>query len=119
MDVLDSFGICQPAGIILLVSIAGVLYHLMAFNMSAVIWWLCVGLLGTTVFQILCRGGLEIISWTLMIIPVLILCFFFAVALFAARLRIQNFRQIPCDCCGRPIPHRSKCGCGCAPSAPA
>lgn len=101
-------GLCQPATAILLVSVAGILYHLVTGSLGAVIWWIMVGLIGTGVFQLLCRGGLEPIAWILMSIPVLIVCFFLAVALFAARMRIETVREVPCDRCGRPKPH---CGC--------
>lgn len=106
-------GLCQPATAILLVSTAGILYHVVTGHLSAVIWWILVGLLGTGSFQLLCRGGLEPMAWILMSIPVLIVCFFLAVALFAARMRIQNVREVPCDGCGRPKNH---CGCGPAPA---
>lgn len=107
-------GLCQPASAIVLVAIAGVLYHVAAGHGTAVLWWLMVGVFGGGVFQILCRGGLEPVAWILMLIPVLIVCFFLAVALFAARMRIQNVREVPCDSCGRPR-HR----CGCRPAEPA
>lgn len=102
-------GLCQPSTTILLVSIAGVIYHLLAGDMHAITWWLLVGLVGTGVFQGLCFGGLEPVAWVLMSIPVLIVCFFLAVALFASRMRIENVRQVPCDRCGRAKP---SCGCG-------
>lgn len=101
-------GLCQPATAILLVSVAGILYHLVTGSLGAVIWWIMVGLFGTGIFQLLCRGGLEPVAWVLMSIPVLIVCFFLAVALFAARMRIENVCEVPCDRCGRKKGH---CGC--------
>ncbi len=101
-------GLCQPSTAILLVSVAGVIYHLFVGDIHAITWWLLVGLVGTGVFQALCFGGLEPVAWVLMSIPVLIVCFFLAVALFASRMRIQNVRQVPCDRCGNPKP---RCGC--------
>ncbi len=102
-------GLCQPSTAILLISVAGVIYHMFVGDMHAITWWLLVGLVGTGVFQALCFGGLEPVAWTLMSIPVLIVCFFLAVALFASRMRIQNIRQVPCDRCGHAKP---RCGCG-------
>ena len=104
-------GLCQPATAIILVAVAGVLYHIAAGHGAAVLWWLVVGVFGGGVFQVLCRGGLEPVAWILMLIPVLIVCFFLAVALFAARMRIQNVREVPCDRCGRKKDH-----CGCQPA---
>jgi len=100
--------LCKPATAILLVSIAGCLYHLLAGQFSVVIWWLVVGVLGTGTFEVMCRGGLENLAWGLMSIPVLIVCFFLAVALFAARMRIETVKEVPCDRCGRP---KHNCGC--------
>lgn len=104
-------GLCQPATAILLVSVAGVLYHLLAGHAAAILWWIVVGVFGGGIFQVLCRGGLEPVAWILMLIPVLIVCFFLAVALFAARMRIQNVREVPCGRCGQP-----RGGCGCEPA---
>ena len=92
-------GLCQPATAILLVSVAGILYHLVTGSLGAVIWWIMVGLFGTGVFQLLCHGGLEPVAWVLMSIPVLIVCFFLAIALFAARMRIETVREVPADQC--------------------
>jgi hypothetical protein len=102
------FGLCQPSLTILLVSIAGVIYHTAVGNFHAVTWWFVAGLAGTGVFQALCFGGLEPVAWVLMSIPVLIVCFFLAVALFASRMRIENIMGVPCDRCGR-----KQCGGGC------
>lgn len=110
MDTGINIGLCQPATAILLVSVAGVLYHILATNTGSVIWWLLVGLFGTGIFQALCSGGLEPVAWILMSVPVLIVCFFFAVALFASRMRIDNVMSVPCDRCHRPKPQ-----CGCTP----
>lgn len=99
---MDSISLCKPSIAILLVAVAGTLYHLLAGDLHAMVWWLLVGIFGTGVFQSLCYGGLEPIAWVLMAIPVLIVCFFLAVALFASRMRINNVRQVPCDRCGQP-----------------
>ena len=124
------FGLCQPSLAILLVSIAGVIYHIAAGDFHAVTWWTVAGLAGTGVFQALCFGGLEPIAWVLMSIPVLIVCFFLAVALFASRMRINNVMSVPCGRCGhkqcggscdpapKPRCNRTRCsacnGCGCS-----
>lgn len=112
------FGLCQPSLTILLVSIAGVIYHTAVGNFHAVTWWTVAGLAGTGVFQALCFGGLEPVAWVLMSIPVLIVCFFLAVALFASRMRIENVMSVPCDRCGRKKPRDSQCGCGTSGSDP-
>ena len=102
------FGLCQPSMAILLISIAGVIYHTAIGAFHAVTWWTIAGLAGTGVFQALCFGGLEPIAWVLMAIPVLIVCFFLAVALFASRMRINNIMSVPCDRCGnKHQPHNS------------
>lgn len=101
-------GLCQPSTTILLISIAGVLYHLLAGDAGAMIWWIMVGLFGTGIFQVLCYGGLEPLAWTLMAIPILIVCFFLAVALFASRMRIEDIRRVPCRRCGH---HKETCRC--------
>jgi len=106
MDI--GLGLCQPATAILLVAVAGSLYHIIAGQFGVVIWWIMVGLIGTPIFQLLCRGGLEPFAWILMSIPILIVCFFLSVALFAARMRIETVREVPCDHCGRP---KKTCGC--------
>jgi len=110
MDIGVNVGLCQPASAILLISVAGVLYHILATNTGSVIWWLMVGVFGTGIFQAVCYGGLEPVAWILMLIPVLVVCFFLAVALFASRMRIDNIMSVPCDRCHRPRRH-----CGCAP----
>ena len=102
MDI--GLGLCQPSTAILLVSAAGAIYHLLAGNMHAIVWWVLTGVIGTGVFQALCFGGLEPVAWVLMSIPVLIVCFFLAVALFASRMRIDNIMSVPCDNCGPPRP---------------
>lgn len=112
---MDSIGLCQPASAILLVSVAGVLYHILAANTGSVIWWLMVGIFGTGIFQALCFGGLEPIAWVLMSIPVLVVCFFLAVALFASRMRIDNIMSVPCDRCQKP---KRACGCHPRPAPP-
>lgn len=112
MDSGLGLDLCQPATAIVLVAVAGVLYHVAAGHGAAVLWWLLVGVFGGGVFQVLCRGGLEPVAWILMLIPVLVICFFLAVALFAARMRIQNVREVPCGHCGRKKEH---CGCAARP----
>jgi hypothetical protein len=94
--------LCQPSLAILLISISGAIYHLLVQNFSGILWWAIVGVFGTGVFQALCFGGLEPIAWIFMLLPVLIVCFFLAVALFASRMRIGNIQNVPCDRCGRP-----------------
>ena len=89
-------GLCQPSTAILLVSAAGAIYNLLVVNMHAVMMWALIGVFGTGIFQALCFGGLEPLAWVLMLIPVLIVCFFLAVALFASRMRINNFMRLPC-----------------------
>ena len=90
-------GLCQPANILLVVSIAGVIYQLIVKEYSSVVWWLMVGVFGTGTFQLLCSGGLSPLAWILMMIPVLIVCFFLALALFASQLRIENVHTKECD----------------------
>jgi hypothetical protein len=112
MDQGLGLGLCQPATAIVVVAIAGMLFHLLAGHGASVLWWLMVGVFGGGIFQALCRGGLEPVAWILMLIPVLIVCFFLAVALFAARMRIQNVQEVPCGRCGHARP------CGCQPVEP-
>ena len=100
--------LCQPASIILLVSVAGILYHLLTMNFVGMLYWVLVGVVGTGVFQTLCYVGYEPIAWLFMLIPVLLVCFFLAVALFASSMRINNVRRVPCDRCGNP---KKPCGC--------
>jgi hypothetical protein len=107
MDSGAGMKLCQPSLTILLVAIAGVLYHLIVGAGRGVMWWLAVGAVGTATFQALCYGGMEPIAWVLMLTPVLLVCFFLAVALFASSMRIQNVEKVPCGRCGRPSP----CGC--------
>jgi hypothetical protein len=107
-------GLCQPSTAILLISVAGSLYHLLTGDVHGMIWWIMVGLFGTGIFQVLCYGGLEPIAWILMSIPVLIVCFFLAVALFASRMRIEDIRKVPCGrtgSCNRPCPGCGGSGC--------
>lgn len=101
--------LCKPAAAILLVSIAGTLYHLLVGDMHGMIWWIATGLFGTGVFQALCYGGIEPVAWVIMAIPVLIVCFFLAVALFASRMRIENIRKVPCNRCGQAKHHPHEC----------
>jgi hypothetical protein len=101
--------LCQPSTAILLLSIAGVIYHLLTGRYQATLWWLLIGIVGTGTFQALCFGNLEPVAWVLMMIPVLIVCFFLAVALFASRMRIDNIMSVPCDRCGFPHRHEDPC----------
>lgn len=99
----------------LLVAIAAVIYHLAVGRIHAVLWWIMVGIFGTGIFQALCIGGLEPVAWVLMLIPVLIVCFFLAVALFASRMRIENVELRndcdECPCGGNPSCQRPECPC--------
>ena len=101
--------LCQPSIAILLLSIAGVIYHLLTGRYQATLWWLLTGIIGTGTFQALCYGNLEPVAWVLMMIPVIIVCFFLAVALFASRMRIDNIMRVPCDRCGLPHRHEDPC----------
>jgi hypothetical protein len=96
---MDKLGFCQASSAILLVSVAGVIYHAAVGAYTTMLWWIVVGVLGTGVFQGLCFGGLEPLAWVIMLIPVLIVCFFMAVALFASRMRIENIMSVPCGRC--------------------
>ena len=88
--------LCQPASIILLFSIAGAIYHFLAADIAGLIYWLIVAILGTGVFQTLCYAGFEPIAWIFMLIPVLIVCFFLAIAIFASSMRINNVSRNGC-----------------------
>ena len=88
--------LCKPASTILIISVAGILYHFLTGRITVMIWWLLVGIFGAGVFQTLCNGGLEPIAWTLMLIPVLIVCFFLAVAIFSSSVRINTQRKVSC-----------------------
>lgn len=101
---MDALGLCKPATLILLIASAGAIYHLVVGQFTVVLWWLVVGILGTGLFQGLCFGNLEPIAWVIMLIPVLIVCFFLAVALFASRMRIENIMKLPCNRCGGDCP---------------
>ena len=110
--------LCKPATAILLVASAGVLYHLIVGEMYNVLWWLIVGFLGTGVFQALCSGGIEPVAWVLMLIPVLIVCFFLAVALFASSIRVNERPESRPACnkpkpCRKPKPCQKPNPCGC------
>jgi uncharacterized membrane protein len=89
-------GLCQPANIILMVAVAGIIYQMIIGDYYSVFWWIMVGLVGSGTFQLLCYGGLSPLAWILMMIPVLIVCFFIAIALFASQLRIQNINKVQC-----------------------
>ena len=104
--------LCQPASIILLVSVAGILYHFLAGDFMGLLYWVIVAVLGTGVFQALCFTGFEPLAWIFMAIPVLVVCFFLAVALFASSMRIGNVRP-PCMRCANP-----RCGGGCEMKKP-
>lgn len=104
--------LCKPATILVLVSVAGAIYHLLSGNGRGIIWWLVVGVLGGSVFQGLCVGGMDTVAWVLMGIPVLLVCFFLAIALFSSGIRIQERTRPqpvdPCNRCRRPEP---ECEC--------
>ena len=100
--------LCQPASIILLVSIAGILYHFLVGDFTGLLYWTVVGVVGTGVFQALCFAGFEPMAWIFMSIPVLVVCFFLAVALFASSVRIKNVGAAPCNKCGQ---KSKRCGC--------
>jgi len=85
--------LCKPANLLLLISVAGALYHLIVFDVRTAMWWVAVGILGVATFQGLCVSGFETMSWLLMMLPVLVVCFFLAVALLASSLRINNVRR--------------------------
>jgi uncharacterized membrane protein len=85
--------LCKPATAILLVAGAGSLYHALVGEYDTMTWWLVTAIFGTGAFQALCYGGLEPIAWLLMLLPVLIVCFFFAVALFSSYLRITTGKK--------------------------
>lgn len=104
--------LCKPASIILLVSVAGIIYHLLAGDFMGVLYWVSVAILGTGVFQILCHVGFEPIAWIFMAIPVLLVCFFLAVALLASSMRINNVRKVPCGC------QKKECDSGCQKKEP-
>lgn len=104
--------LCKPASIILLVSVAGIIYHLLAGDFMGVLYWVSVAILGTGVFQILCHVGFEPIAWIFMAIPVLLVCFFLAVALLASSMRINNVRKVPCGC------QKKECDRGCQKKEP-
>jgi uncharacterized membrane protein len=107
--------LCKPAMILALVSAAGAIYHLLSGNGRSVIWWLVVGVIGTATFQGLCMGGMSEIAWIVMSIPVLLVCFFLAVALFSSSIRIQEKDRRDDrherDECGRCGGERQHCGC--------
>jgi hypothetical protein len=104
-----NIGLCQPSTAILLISIAGTIYHAAVGDIRTMTWWVLVGLFGTGIFQALCFGNLEPVAWVLMFIPILVVCFFMAVALFASRMRIENIMSVPCDRCGNRHKHEDPC----------
>lgn len=55
-----------------------------------VLWWTIVGILGAGTFQGLCMTDYENVAWVIMLLPVIVVCFFLAVALLASSLRIKN-----------------------------
>jgi len=104
--------LCKPANLILLISIAAIIYHVLVLDFGTAIWWFMTGLIGTVTFQALCYSGFEGGAWILMLIPVLIVCFFLAVALLASSLRIKNVVRQSCKkpTC-KPKCNRTRCGC--------
>jgi hypothetical protein len=109
---MEALGLCRPSSLIILIATAAVIYHVAVGAWSAVVWWIMVGLFGTGIFQALCFGGFEPAAWVLMLIPVIVVCFFLAVALFASRMRINNVMSVPCDSCGHQEPEPEPCPCG-------
>jgi hypothetical protein len=106
--------LCKPATTILFVSVAGIIYHLFMGDMSTTSLWLLVGIVGTGLFQLLCSGGFEPIAWIVFMIPILVVCFFLAVALFASKMRIENAgpcRKPSHHCSPRKHPHCSHSHC--------
>jgi hypothetical protein len=91
--------LCKPANLILLISIGGAVYHLITGEFTTLLWWILVGVFGVATFQGLCMGNFESVAWVLMSLPVLLVCFFMAVALLAS---IQVRNVIPCHHCKRP-----------------
>jgi len=61
-------------------------------------------------------GNIENAAWFLMLIPVLVVCFFFAVALLASSLRINNVVDVPCGSCKQIQPSHDKPKCHGKPS---
>jgi hypothetical protein len=100
--------LCKPATLILLISVAGALFHVLTGQFRVVMWWVIVGIIGTGTFEGLCMANFENAAWFLMVIPVLVVCFFFAVALLASSLRINNVVDVPCGSC-KQIQPKSKC----------
>jgi hypothetical protein len=109
--------LCKPANLMLLISIGGALYHMIVLDVSTALWWVAVGIIGVATFQGLCYSGVEVLAWLVMMIPVLLLCFFLAIALLASSMRIRNVRVEPngyrhhCQRseCQRPECQRPKC----------
>jgi hypothetical protein len=82
--------LCQPATVLMVVSVAGFIYNLLFVSLGNALWWVGTGVIGTIIFHLLCRGGLTPVAWILMLLPVVVLCFFLAVALFASRVRVRD-----------------------------
>ena len=82
--------LCKPSLAILVVSVAGALFHLLDGNNLALLSWTLTGIVGTASFEILCMGGLEPLAWLFMMLPILGVCFFISVALFASNMRIET-----------------------------
>ena len=86
-----------------------------------VLWWVIVGILGAGTFQGLCMTDYENVAWVLMLLPVIVVCFFLAVALLASSLRIKNevcednhgeCRRKPAEnSCNRPSPNPNEGEC--------
>jgi len=103
--------LCKPANLILLISIGGVVYHLLSGDYQVLMWWALVGVFGVATFQGLCMGNFESIAWILMSIPVLLVCFFMAIALVASSIRVRNVNKNDDGPCNKPMPrcNRSRC----------
>jgi len=91
--------LCKPANLILLISIGGAVYHLITGEYTTLLWWLLVGVFGVATFQSLCIGNFENMAWFLMLIPVILVCFFMAIAILASSIRVRTV--IPCQYCKR------------------
>ena len=82
---------------------------MIVLDVSTALWWVAVGIIGVATFQGLCYSGVEVLAWLVMMIPVLLLCFFLAIALLASSMRIRNVRVEPQQQCQRPKCQRPKC----------
>jgi len=100
--------LCKPSLAILLVSVAGSIFHTLDGNATALVSWIMTGILGTATFELLCMGGLEPLAWLVMMLPILAVCFFISVALFASSIRIETVGE--CNGRGRECDRHNECG---------